>query len=251
MEARATNLSYLFATLVELVILLEMVLLGVFTITTAIVAVATFISLGLYAAGRMRPTRGWMVWIFFGQLILLAFYDWMLWKGTGGLALPVLVVLFGVLPILLTPSRLLWGYLLLSLLPLGMVVSLNHWFAGEINDPEALHDANLIFFEALVVGIGLTALAYQTKAASVRSREKVLELNARLEEQNRQLTDALAEVKTLRGIVPICAHCKSVRNDQGYYESVEHYMSRHAEVEFSHGFCPKCEKKYYGGLLKD
>ncbi len=251
MEARATNLACLFATLVELVILLEMVVLGAFTITTAIVAFATLVSLGLYVAGRMQPTRSWIVWIFLMQLILLAFYDWVQWMGTGGLALPVVVVLFGVLPILLTRSQLLWGYLLLGLLPLGMVVSLNHWFADAINDPEALHDANLIFFEALVVGIGLTALAHQTKASSTRSRDKVLELNARLEERNRQLTDALAEVKTLRGIVPICAHCKSIRNDQGYYESVEHYMSRHAEVEFSHGFCPKCEKKYYGNLLKD
>lgn len=55
-----------------------------------------------------------------------------------------------------------------------------------------------------------------------------------------ELQRALDEVKTLRGIVPMCAWCKSVRNDNGYWQQVEDYMSSQTGTEFSHGICPKC-----------
>lgn len=57
------------------------------------------------------------------------------------------------------------------------------------------------------------------------------------------LQHALDEVKTLRGIIPICAWCKSVRDDNGYWQQVEVYMQDHAHVEFSHGICPNCADK--------
>ena len=49
-----------------------------------------------------------------------------------------------------------------------------------------------------------------------------------------------AEIKTLRGIVPICAHCKKIRDDQGYWQQVEQYVTNHSEAQFSHGICPEC-----------
>ncbi len=49
-----------------------------------------------------------------------------------------------------------------------------------------------------------------------------------------------AEIKTLRGIVPICAHCKKIRDDQGYWQQVEQYVTTHSEARFSHGICPEC-----------
>lgn len=58
----------------------------------------------------------------------------------------------------------------------------------------------------------------------------------------KQLQRALAEVKTLRGIIPICMICKRIRNDEGYWEQVEVYVHRHSEANFSHGVCPKCMK---------
>lgn len=60
-----------------------------------------------------------------------------------------------------------------------------------------------------------------------------------------QLQQALNEVKQLRGIIPICAHCKKVRNDEGFWMQVEHYISEHSEAEFSHGLCPDCMKTMY------
>jgi hypothetical protein len=57
--------------------------------------------------------------------------------------------------------------------------------------------------------------------------------------------DAHKEIKQLRGILPICAHCKKIRDDNGYWNQVESYIQRHSEAEFSHSICPECAKKYY------
>ena len=59
------------------------------------------------------------------------------------------------------------------------------------------------------------------------------------------LQKAFDQIKTLRGIIPICAHCKNIRNDKGYWSKVEVYVSEHTEALFSHGICPACMKKLY------
>jgi hypothetical protein len=60
-----------------------------------------------------------------------------------------------------------------------------------------------------------------------------------------ELQQAIEQVKTLSGIVPICAHCKKIRNDRGYWEQVEAYVSEHTEAEFSHSICPHCFELFY------
>ena len=65
------------------------------------------------------------------------------------------------------------------------------------------------------------------------------------------LTKALEEIKTLRGIIPICSHCKKVRDDDGYWEKIEDYLYKYSGTELSHGICPDCLKKYYPDLLED
>lgn len=68
-------------------------------------------------------------------------------------------------------------------------------------------------------------------------------LNAQLEAHVTELQDALAHVKQLQGIIPICAHCKKVRDDQNYWQSVERYIASHSEAQFTHGICPDCFEK--------
>ncbi|MHB0877214.1 MAG: PAS domain-containing protein [Anaerolineae bacterium] len=60
-----------------------------------------------------------------------------------------------------------------------------------------------------------------------------------------QVEAARAEQTRLRGLLPICAHCKSIRDDRGYWHSVEAYMSEHTDADLSHGICPECMKKLY------
>jgi len=59
------------------------------------------------------------------------------------------------------------------------------------------------------------------------------------------LEEALSKVKLLSGILPICMHCKQIRNDQGYWVRLEEFIHHHSEAEFSHSLCPDCLEKYY------
>lgn len=91
----------------------------------------------------------------------------------------------------------------------------------------------------------------QALAAQQRAHDRIVELNAGLEQRvqertaelaarNLELSKALAEVKELRGILPICSYCKKIRDDQDFWQGVEGYVSRHTHAQFSHGICPAC-----------
>jgi PAS domain S-box-containing protein len=66
-----------------------------------------------------------------------------------------------------------------------------------------------------------------------------------------ELQDALTNIKRLRGLLPICASCKKIRDDKGYWNELETYILEHSEAEFTHGFCPDCMKKLYGAFLDE
>ena len=59
------------------------------------------------------------------------------------------------------------------------------------------------------------------------------------------ILEDFTEFSELRGLVPICAGCKKIRNDKNYWEQVEHYLARNLEMSFTHGMCPECLEKYY------
>lgn len=85
----------------------------------------------------------------------------------------------------------------------------------------------------------LTALAL---GALVNERRR---LEAELRRQNEVLSRALADVHTLQGLLPICAWCKQVRDDQGYWNGIEQYFAHHSHLQFSHGICPACHEKFF------
>lgn len=65
-----------------------------------------------------------------------------------------------------------------------------------------------------------------------------------------ELQEALNKINTLKGLIPICACCKKIRDDKGYWNNVESYIQTHADVEFTHGICPDCMKKLYPDYYK-
>lgn len=88
---------------------------------------------------------------------------------------------------------------------------------------------------------------YETDELRVRVKvgERITALQSALAEQVHSLRKALAHVKTLQGILPICMHCHKIRNDQQSWERLEKYIAKHSDAEFSHGLCPECLEKHY------
>ncbi len=66
-----------------------------------------------------------------------------------------------------------------------------------------------------------------------------------------ELKEALNAVKLLSGLLPICASCKKIRDDNGYWSEVENYISQHSDADFTHGYCPDCANRMLEGYLKD
>jgi DNA-binding response OmpR family regulator len=80
--------------------------------------------------------------------------------------------------------------------------------------------------------------------ARVQVGIRVLELQGALAQRVRELEEALASVKTLQGLLPICSYCKKIRDDRNYWQQVEGYISDHSDAQFSHGICPECYTRF-------
>ena len=135
----------------------------------------------------------------------------------------------------------------------GKTVYLNSRFVDEYNwfliveqtDEGAIQDiihalmVNLLICAVItivvIVLVGITISTYQGQ------QEKMVT----------SLQKALNEVKTLSGLIPICASCKKIRDDKGYWNQIESYIKEHSNAEFSHGYCPDCARKLYPEAYKD
>jgi HAMP domain-containing protein len=82
------------------------------------------------------------------------------------------------------------------------------------------------------------------------ANEELLHLNLEKGLAIDGLHEALNKISTLRGLLPICASCKKIRDDKGYWNQIEVYIMEHTEADFSHGICPDCAKELYGEYLK-
>ncbi len=98
------------------------------------------------------------------------------------------------------------------------------------------------FVLMFVVAGGIVFGIYRLRVWQLLEREK--ELNARIRE-------ALANIKTMGGLIPICSNCKKIRDDRGYWENLEKYIQSHSDAQFSHGICPDCAAKLYPELLSE
>ncbi len=81
-----------------------------------------------------------------------------------------------------------------------------------------------------------------------RNLEKRDEAEQAQDQLIQKLREALAEVKQLSGLLPICSSCKKIRDDQGYWNQIENYLKQHSEAEFTHGICPECARRLYPEL---
>jgi sigma-B regulation protein RsbU (phosphoserine phosphatase) len=105
--------------------------------------------------------------------------------------------------------------------------------------------------EDLVEGLAAGADDYIVKPfneTELRARiavgSRIVSLQRGLADRVSELEAALVRVKQLQGLLPICSYCKKIRNDQNYWEQVEGYLTKNADVTFSHGICPECFKRF-------
>lgn len=120
-----------------------------------------------------------------------------------------------------------------------------------------------------MLGIIGLVLGMRSLSSGIRAKENteklLLQANRNLEEEARRsrlaeiakgnlvadLEEALKQVKKLSGLLPICSACKKIRDDKGYWQEVEEYVSTHSEAEFSHSLCPECAKRLYPDFFPD
>lgn len=90
--------------------------------------------------------------------------------------------------------------------------------------------------------VGLAVAAHRFRLAQLKASEQALK---------QRVTEAMASVKVLRGLLPICASCKNVRDDKGYWNQIEDYLHKHSDTQITHGVCPHCIKKLYPDLADE
>ncbi|MDH4317211.1 MAG: hypothetical protein OEV64_02370 [Desulfobulbaceae bacterium] len=112
--------------------------------------------------------------------------------------------------------------------------------AGYAEQIFPVKNPNELWMRLLIVTItllfGLISQKLANKITTAYQREKAITI---------RLEQSLDEIKILRGILPICASCKKIRDDQGYWNQIEAYFSAHSEAQFSHSICPECLVKLY------
>lgn len=111
-------------------------------------------------------------------------------------------------------------------------------------DPLTPMEANVLWITYILgnaLGLYTAHRMQRYRWSHFRTLEEERALRAALEE-------ALGNIKVLQGMLPICAHCKKVRDDQGYWTQIEQYIRANSDAQFTHGICPECIKEHYGEM---
>ncbi|MBI4685199.1 MAG: hypothetical protein HY755_08355 [Nitrospirae bacterium] len=157
----------------------------------------------------------------------------------------LLTVFLALRLIRVTGGRIAWILISISIFLMGVrrIFSLlSLVFGDKFSPPNLLFELiGLITSILMLTGVVWISPLFNTIKQSEKDQRKLVQ----------ELQDAISKIKTLSGILPICASCKKIRDDKGYWNQVEAYISEHSEVDFSHGICPECAKKLYPEYYKE
>jgi K+-sensing histidine kinase KdpD len=115
------------------------------------------------------------------------------------------------------------------------------WFLANIYSSHAYSSIFFAFWNTIIHLLSFLIVGYATS--------KIRFLLVKERETTQALRDTLDQIKILSGLIPICASCKKIRDDKGYWNQLETYIQEHTEAKFSHGICPECMKKLYPDLV--
>ena len=111
----------------------------------------------------------------------------------------------------------------------------------EISNKHEAWEIDELFVVCVFLALSMSVFGFLQLRKVKKSEQALLA-------KNKDLSEAMSERKQLRGILPICAYCKKVRDDVGYWHQIDAYLSTRTEVLFSHGLCPDCSKRLYPEL---
>jgi PAS domain S-box-containing protein len=124
----------------------------------------------------------------------------------------------------------------------GEPLKVYNWTIIQKNGTKRIHEVSVsLIRNAKGERIGFRGINRDVTERKILEEER--------EKSIQDLQEALAKVKMLSGFLPICAYCKKIRNDEGYWTQIEAYIHDHSEAEFSHGICPGCKEKLYGNFF--
>jgi len=123
--------------------------------------------------------------------------------------------------------------------------SLRNPFVILISGTRTSSDEQVVGLDEGADGYIARPISNRELLARVNALVRILMVERERDRLISELKEALAKIKTLSGMLPICSHCKKIRDDKGYWKEVERYIGEHSETTFSHGICPDCAKKHY------
>jgi hypothetical protein len=144
---------------------------------------------------------------------------------------------------------------LLSIIVLAILgVGISYYFdliekIYQWSRPYESYQIDELFSAFLVLTFSLAIFSFRRWRDQIKEHSELRQLMVEKEKMIVELQEASDKIKILRGFLPICSHCKKIRDDEGYWQQVENYISEHSEAQFSHGICPTCAKEHYSELL--
>lgn len=256
------GIASLFVAGLDLLHLLSYDDVGVFPGTTANVSTQLWVAARAMQAGALVAAPGYLTRrldarvVFLGAgtlsaLIVLAVFQWRLlpdaFVAAGGLTRVTQAIELGICGLLglaiwlLAAKRHLLHPDVYRLLVASIAVTIGSELCFGLDYTPVTRAANLAGHLLRIVAF---YLLYKATIETAFVKPYAL-LFRSLRQSEEELRRALGEVKQLSGMLPICSSCKQIRNDQGYWQEVEVYLSEHSEAEFSHGLCPECAHRLY------
>lgn len=201
----------------------------------ALVASAPFFASSFLVFRLTRSTTftgNWILAVGYALFFVLA-------RLAGGIEAPVVTwaACIPLIAVLICGFRSALVWLFLTIAMTGVLYRMDSGAQSVLQEFGGEPAVDLVFFATYA---GLAAFSFFLGFLSESSKKRYTEA---VEKSRAELKEALERVRTLKGLLPICAWCKKVRDDKGYWDQVEVYFAKRTDAEFSHGICPECSKR--------
>lgn len=258
LEHRCYNGICLFAGLGILLSSLFNVLIGIHWFISLVSLFIASTYLFLYARSRRHPDFQPYYGVFVVNGVVLLAATWF-WNGGLDGSAPM-VALVALVALITAVNRNPFRVVGMVFVPLMSILFLIEYLAPFLVQPYASRGERFIdlYVTFLLATFVITQIILMILKAYREERARAEAMNQRLSENlealqqtNRNLEKALTEVKTLSGLLPICASCQKIRNDRGYWDRIETYIQNHSEATFSHSLCPDCARQLYPDIFTE